>query len=89
MLLDRGVYAFAERHTLPHAGPGRVRCTSHDRVPTLPTVARTAGHVRLPANDMKLVKPTRMNLSVLAECLKKGGGTIGPVEATDAPSGAP
>jgi hypothetical protein len=38
-----------------------------------------------PANDTKLVKPTDMNLSVLADYLQKGGGTIGRVEDADAP----
>jgi len=38
-----------------------------------------------PANDTKVVKPTDLNLSVLADCLKKGGGTIGLVAATEAP----
>jgi hypothetical protein len=38
-----------------------------------------------PANDTKLVKPTDTNLSVLAACLKEGGGTIGRVAAVHAP----
>jgi hypothetical protein len=38
-----------------------------------------------PANDTKVVKPTDMNLSVLAEYVNKGDGTIGRVEDADAP----
>ncbi len=38
-----------------------------------------------PANDTKIVKPTDLNLSVLADYLKNGGGTIGRVEDADAP----
>ena len=38
-----------------------------------------------PANDTKVVKPTDLNLFVLADYLKKGGGSIGLVEEADAP----
>lgn len=38
-----------------------------------------------PANDTKVVKPTDLNLSVLADCLKESGGTIGRVEAVHLP----
>ena len=38
-----------------------------------------------PANDTKVVKPTDLNLYVLAACLKEGGGTIGRVEQVHLP----